>query len=195
MSFSFHRGSLALDFVGTVGSRASSKPEERLPDGAALLRWLAEAGLPVPTRIDKEELESAIALREAIYLLGTNLLEGKPWPTAALERVKQAALAPEGGRRLAAKGGARWVTEAPLRLALARIAEDAILRLASDAKRLTRCQLPGCGALLLSSSRSEPRRWCSMETCGNRAKVASFRARTRRKQPAQKSSRSVSPTR
>src|SRR5262249_16265477 len=81
------------------------------------------------------------------------------------------ALGPEGGRRLASTGGARWVTEAPLRLALARIAEDAILRFTADAKRLTRCKLPSCGALLLSSSRGERRRWCSMETCGNRAKV------------------------
>jgi predicted RNA-binding Zn ribbon-like protein len=184
VSFSFHRGSLALDFAGTVGSRASNKSEERLPDVAALLRWLGEAGLPVPARIDQKELESALALREAIYLLGASLLDGKRWPTAALDRVNRAALGPEGGRRLAATGGARWVTESPLRLALARIAEDAIARLAADAKRLTRCKLPGCGALLLSSSRGEPRRWCSMETCGNRAKVASFRARMRRRKPA-----------
>jgi len=187
VSFSFHRGSLALDFVGTVGLRASNKPEERLPDSAALLRWLGEARLPVPTGIDQGELESARTLREAIYLLGTSLLDRKRWPTAALDRVNQAALGPEGGRRLASTGGARWVTEAPLRLALARIAEDAILRFTADAKRLTRCKLPSCGALLLSSSRGERRRWCSMETCGNRAKVASFRARIRRRDAAKSS--------
>jgi len=33
--------------------------------------------------------------------------------------------------------------------------------------------------LLLSRSRSDRRRWCSMELCGNRAKVAAFRERQR----------------
>jgi predicted RNA-binding Zn ribbon-like protein len=181
MTFSFHRGSLALDFVGTMGARASSKPDERLPDGAALLRWLAEAGLPVPTRITQAELDTARALREAIYLLAVNSLDGKGWLPGAVNLVNRAALGPVGGRRLFARDRIRWVTNAPLKLAFARIAEDAVLFLGRDARRLTRCKLPDCGALLLSSSRGDPRRWCSMETCGNRAKVANFRARMRRR--------------
>ncbi|MEO7039266.1 MAG: CGNR zinc finger domain-containing protein [Candidatus Elarobacter sp.] len=42
-----------------------------------------------------------------------------------------------------------------------------------------RCELPGCGGLLLSHSRGPARRWCTMETCGNIAKVAAHRARAR----------------
>jgi predicted RNA-binding Zn ribbon-like protein len=59
------------------------------------------------------------------------------------------------------------------------VAGDAIERFADDAPRLTRCSLPSCGALLLSRSRSDARRWCSMELCGNRFKVAAHRERRR----------------
>jgi predicted RNA-binding Zn ribbon-like protein len=33
--------------------------------------------------------------------------------------------------------------------------------------------------LFLDTSRSHTRRWCSMEQCGNRSKVAAFNARSR----------------
>ena len=65
-------------------------------------------------------------------------------------------------------------------LALGRVAHDAIRLLSTEPERLTLCELPSCGALLLSRSRSDRRRWCSMELCGNRAKVAAYRARQRK---------------
>jgi predicted RNA-binding Zn ribbon-like protein len=73
----------------------------------------------------------------------------------------------------------RWETRAPVRAALGRIAADAIDVFTSLRDRLVICELPSCGALLLSKSRGAARRWCSMETCGNVAKVAAHRARAR----------------
>jgi predicted RNA-binding Zn ribbon-like protein len=73
----------------------------------------------------------------------------------------------------------RWATKAPVAVALGRIAADAILQLSREPERLGRCAREDCGALILSRSRSEPRRWCSMELCGNRAKVAAYRARAK----------------
>jgi len=178
--FSFHRGSPALDFLGTVGQRASDAPEERVPDAPALATWLREAGLPEPSRVTEAERTRALALREALYALGTQTLEARPLDRAALELANEAARERGSGARvLLPRGGASWATRDPLRLALALLAEDAILRFTEDRERLARCELPGCGALLLSRSRSDRRRWCSMETCGNRAKAAAFRARSR----------------
>jgi len=71
------------------------------------------------------------------------------------------------------------VTEAPVAVALGRLAADAIDLLAREPERLGRCAREDCGALILSRSRSERRRWCSMELCGNRAKVAAYRARSK----------------
>ena len=180
MSFSFHRGSLALDFVGTVGSRASDAPEERLPEGDALAAWLREAGLVADARPTAADLEAARRLRVAIHTLGVALVKHRPLDGRALAVVNRAA---QGLRRgapaLDARAEVRWDSDAPVALALGRIALDAIERFAGEPERLAICELPGCGALLLSRSRSDRRRWCSMELCGNRAKVAAYRARAR----------------
>lgn len=39
------------------------------------------------------------------------------------------------------------------------------------------CEADKCGGFFLDLSRSKPRRWCSMDTCGNRAKVQRHRAK------------------
>lgn len=180
MRFSFHRGALALDLVGTVGGRASAAPEERLPDAVALGTWLAEAGLAEGTTPTEGELAGAKLLREAIHRVGAALLDGAPARRADVATVNQAARALRGGApKLTPALAVRWEADDPVAFALARVAADAIDLLAHRADRLARCELPGCGALLLSRSRGEGRRWCSMETCGNRAKVAAFRARQR----------------
>ncbi len=180
MKFSFHRGSLALDFAGTVGSRASEAPEERLPDTDALRRWLAESGLAADVRPDEADLAAARRLREAIFRVLSDAIDGRRADSGSLAVVNRAA----GGLRLGApqldaRLRARWVTEAPVAVALGRLAADAIDLLAREPERLGRCAREDCGALILSRSRSERRRWCSMELCGNRAKVAAYRARSK----------------
>lgn len=182
MSFSFHRGSLALDFVGTVGRRTSAEPEERLPDPAALAAWLLAAGLPVPARVGEADLKEARALREALFALGLGTLRREPLDPAALRLLNGAARGrAHGALQLEARGAWSWWADDPLRAALGQIAEDAVVCFTVERERLARCELEGCGALLLSRSRSDARRWCSMETCGNRAKAAAFRARRRRR--------------
>jgi predicted RNA-binding Zn ribbon-like protein len=46
------------------------------------------------------------------------------------------------------------------------------------AGRIRQCSGEGCALLFVDQSRSGHRRWCSMAGCGNKAKVANFRART-----------------
>ncbi|HYV67767.1 MAG TPA: CGNR zinc finger domain-containing protein [Myxococcales bacterium] len=180
MTFSFHRGSLALDFAGTVGSRASEAPEERLPDADALRRWLAESGLAADARPDEADLTAARRLREAIFRVLSDSIDGGRVDAGSLAAVNHAAEGLKlGAPQLDARLQVRWVTDVPLAVALGRIAADAIELLAREPERLGRCAREDCGALILSRSRSERRRWCSMELCGNRAKVAAYRARSR----------------
>jgi predicted RNA-binding Zn ribbon-like protein len=179
--FTFHRGSPALDFAGTVGHRAGT-PEERLTDCAALEAWLREAGLiGRGVHATDRELAEARALREAIVRAGLALADERSPARADLSAIDAAArwsalATPALDPRTLAR---RWDTSAPVRAALGRIAADAIDVFANRRERLVRCELPGCGALLLSQSRGPTRRWCSMETCGNVAKVAAHRARAR----------------
>jgi len=65
-----------------------------------------------------------------------------------------------------------------LSLPLARIALSiANLQLIPATRRIGQCEGDPCGGFFLDNSRSKPRRWCSMDTCGNRAKVRGFRNR------------------
>jgi predicted RNA-binding Zn ribbon-like protein len=178
VTFSFHRGSLALDFVGTVGKRGSATSEERLTHGGALGDWLVEAGLLASARPRAEDLGRARGLREAIYAAAAALMAGEKPEPRTIRVINRAAWALKlAAPRLTASGGEVWVSSAPIQTALARVAADAIARLANDVDRMTFCELAGCGALLLSHSRSDRRRWCSMALCGNRAKAAAHRAR------------------
>jgi predicted RNA-binding Zn ribbon-like protein len=79
----------------------------------------------------------------------------------------------------ALEGGNRRAGAAAVRVsqALSSIARDAVAILAAADGRIRRCA--GCGRVFHDDSRTGNRRWCSMLTCGNRAKVAAFRARTR----------------
>lgn len=179
--FSFHRGSPALDFVGTV-SRRASQGEERLPDPAALDAWFREAGLvDGRTHATAADLRAARALRESIAAVLAALATGTVPPRADVAAINEAARA----CALATPSlhgpplRVRWTTDHPVDAALGRIAADAIDVAATRRDRLVRCELEGCGALLLSASRGAARRWCSMETCGNVAKVAAHRARLR----------------
>jgi predicted RNA-binding Zn ribbon-like protein len=178
-AFAFNRGSLALDFVGTVGWRRSDRPVERLVDPTDLSRWLTEAGLADATLAAPTQAEYAQAreLREAIARAGMALAENAAPAADDIEQINRAASDIARGVPYLHELEERWWTDEPVRFALARVAVDAIHVFSQQREQLTRCSLPDCGALLLSRARNEPRRWCSMETCGNRAKVAAFRAR------------------
>jgi predicted RNA-binding Zn ribbon-like protein len=178
--FGFHRGSLALDFAGTVGRRDST-PVERLPDRSALAAWLREASLvPAGTAVHAEDLGAAHTLREAIARAGRSIADGgtpDPADVAAInETAARAAAAPALDPETLRM---RWPASNAVAAALSRIASDAIDVFALRREQLIRCELPGCGALLLSHSRGPRRRWCSMNTCGNVAKAGAHRARRR----------------
>jgi predicted RNA-binding Zn ribbon-like protein len=47
-----------------------------------------------------------------------------------------------------------------------------------NSSRLRQCESESCAILFLDESRTGERRWCAMASCGNRAKVRSFRERS-----------------
>jgi predicted RNA-binding Zn ribbon-like protein len=66
--------------------------------------------------------------------------------------------------------------------ALSVIAADAISIIAGERDgRLALCAAPTCRAAFFDTSQSRTRRWCDMNTCGNREKKARFLANQRKK--------------
>ena len=68
----------------------------------------------------------------------------------------------------------------PIDDALARLSQPFVIELTEGhPDRIKTCASDTCDWIFYDSSRTLPRRWCDMATCGNRAKAARHRARTK----------------
>ncbi|MFD4771025.1 CGNR zinc finger domain-containing protein [Streptomyces niveus] len=178
----FRLGSvLATSFTGTLSERHGNAVE-RIPTPRRLVDWLAVSGLAVDS-CTPAQLDLARELRESIHAAATAaaVQDALPSPTVRVinDRSAQgraAAVLTPGGERLWRLGPASRVEDA-----LGVIAADAIGVIAGERDgRLALCASPTCRAAFFDTSRSRTRRWCDMNTCGNRQKKARFQANQRR---------------
>ncbi len=74
--------------------------------------------------------------------------------------------------------GVNWTAGHAVEAALSTLARDAIALLTSpQARRVKECAHSDCSLLFLDDSQARRRRWCSMNRCGNLAKIANYRSR------------------
>ncbi|MFD6335180.1 CGNR zinc finger domain-containing protein [Streptomyces niveus] len=178
----FRLGSvLATSFTGTLSERHGNAVE-RIPTPRRLADWLAVSGLPVDS-CTPAQLDLARELRESIHAAATAAAVQDALPAPAVQVINDrsaqgravAVLTPEG-ERLWRLGPASRVEDA-----LGVIAADAIGVIAGEQDgRLALCASPTCRAAFFDTSRSRTRRWCEMNTCGNREKKARFQASRRK---------------
>jgi predicted RNA-binding Zn ribbon-like protein len=191
--FLFLGNQLTLDFLNTRPVQ-NGEPLELLPDFNALLRWFQAAGLlssREATHIEREWGQSGEARR---------MLE----ETRALREVlRKETLAWEDGGSIhhsTATDLNRLMAEHPMRTRLkgngnklstelyftvhkpqdlfAPLAQSAAMLFTSvDHSRVRKCGQ--CVLHFLDTSKKGTRRWCSMQLCGNRLKVAAYARRTR----------------
>lgn len=163
---------LAFRFTATLGNRTGTVPLERLDAPGRLRLWLRAVGLDLARDATADELASAIELREAIYRLGSATARGLAHTAPDVAVLNAAAANGNPVAQLAARRS-RWMLDPrrPVADALSVIARDAITVLgAGPAERVRTCEGANCAGLFLDTSRGGNRRWCSMNTCGNRAK-------------------------
>jgi predicted RNA-binding Zn ribbon-like protein len=173
--FKFRGDRLALDFTATLGGRRRAEPTELLAEPHDLGRWLVAARLASRSPpVTPAELDGARELREAIYALARARVDGRPLAAADRAVVNRWAKLPARVPQLAADGTIAWSGNGAGLLAT--IARDAIeLFGGSRADRIRACSGEGCAIVFFDASRAGERRWCSMASCGNKAKVRRFR--------------------
>jgi len=177
---------LCLDFTNTLRHRGRA-PQETLASFDDLRRWCAAncggAG-PAPESPARAAaiLTDAIALREAIYRVFHAVSDGRP-PAPADLVMLNAALAQAPARRRIVRGAAGfgWSIAQPVPGAAAMLApvlwSAADLLAGPDLARVRYCANDQCQWLFIDDSKNRSRRWCSMESCGNRAKARRHYAR------------------
>ncbi|SMH30745.1 Conserved protein containing a Zn-ribbon-like motif, possibly RNA-binding [Rathayibacter oskolensis] len=173
----FDSGNPALDFAHSGPMLGA--PGERLDSDSALAAWIAERFDAVGEGAAGARLADALMLRAAIARLAAAAEAGTPGDAGDVDVVNLLAAMPDIPPVLS--GGARQAgrTSAGALQALSTIAREAVDLLGGGtAGRLRRCAAEDCRLLYLDVSRAGTRRWCSMQRCGNRAKVRAHRLRT-----------------
>jgi predicted RNA-binding Zn ribbon-like protein len=167
-----------LDFVGTLRARRNAVPTETLTSPESLEAWFRESGLvDGDTPCEPSDLERAVALREAVYLLVVDTLAGDDYDAAALTLVNDTARMPSAVPQLTREG--RRVEATPQQ-ALSSLARQAVQLLGGpEAALLKECSRGECTQVYLDRSHGGRREWCAMDPCGNRIKAAAYRARKR----------------
>jgi predicted RNA-binding Zn ribbon-like protein len=173
---------LVEDFLNTLDLRSFRRHGEvhvggdALPTPAALNLWLTGHGLVSRSaRASTAELRIAHRLRSALRDAVTR--DELDEPTLRRANGVLAAipvhveLARDGELRLAGSAGAVPRALAEMLTVAVRSSADGSWR------RLRACAAPECRWVFYDDSRSGAGRWCSMSSCGNRAKTARYRAR------------------
>lgn len=187
----------ALEFLNTSMLSSRGEPVELIGDGRAFLAWLVDTGLVdsreaarLPKRFSAAVLDRVAAeVRSLRGWAADWLMRWRAAPHARYEpelrRLNQLlarasdvreVVRRDGGLALAEHHRFDDVTELPALLA----AQLADLITHEDPELVKRCDGSACVLWFLDRTKAHRRRFCSAATCGNRDKVAAFRARERR---------------
>jgi predicted RNA-binding Zn ribbon-like protein len=199
----FIAGAPALDFLNSVATPVDV-PVEWLDDGEGLLAWLRQAQL-VPALVLKEVREqSSPSQLDRVAAQARSLRE---WFRGFVEKERGGTLSRDALKRLerlnrllerdesfgqimplTGRDNAfelrmvrRWRSAEALLFPIA----EAMARFvcSEDFAYVKACEGPACTLLFADRTRGRARRWCSMAICGNRAKQAAHRHRSREDQP------------
>lgn len=177
----FEAGAESLDFAYTGDMGRGEPVAERLHTPAELGAWLAEhVGRIRADDVNERDLADARILRDVLTRLYTAAADGESYAADDVDTLNLFAAMPdippalEGGRRQAGTDRIR------IAQAFSTLAREAVGNLAHDDEhRIRRCDADDCRMVFRDESRTNNRRWCSMQRCGNRAKVRAHRARLR----------------
>jgi len=194
--YDFDSGNLALDFANTSDWHGSDQPQENLTGYDDLVTWgeqgklltmaQAESFRQAAARQPEEAsrvFQRALSLREAIYRIFSSLYAGRSLSADELATLNAELKKAMPNLELVLQTSGlewRWLEGTnDLDRMLWPVARATAQLLTSDQlDRVRECEDDrGCGYLFIDQSKNHSRRWCSMESCGNRAKARRHYAR------------------
>jgi predicted RNA-binding Zn ribbon-like protein len=196
--FELSGGSLCLDFANTWGNQADPG-SDHLQDYEHLLAFgrqtgqLKEQPAAALSRAATEDAEKAasafslsLELRQVIYRIFSNRASCREVQLSDVNRINALLGEALSHRRLEQRDGEfvwSWtdVDLDDLRTPIWPIIESAASLLTSgEFACISECNADDCNWLFLDHSRGGTRRWCSMKSCGNRAKARRHYRRQRK---------------
>ncbi|MGV8875886.1 MAG: CGNR zinc finger domain-containing protein [Rhodoglobus sp.] len=174
----FDSGARALDFAYT-GAMGGNPAGEQLHSPAELSTWLAARFEEFDGTLSDRDLTDARGLRAAIATIASALSINELADPHQIDVINLFAATPDVPPQLAGGGMKAGRTSVRCGQAFSTMAREAVTLFSSQQhERIRQCAADDCALVFFDESRSNNRRWCSMQRCGNRAKVRSHRART-----------------
>jgi predicted RNA-binding Zn ribbon-like protein len=187
---------MCLDFVNTVTwDGPDMVRDDQLRGYGQLLDWAADRGALGEEEVEQLREEAAAdadarrralgrawAFRRALHDCFRAVVRREAPPATSIALVNAAIVAAPPRFALApgADGIALAIPAGPHPDPLRSVLRSALHLLASpDLGRMRECAAERCGRLYLDQTKNNSRRWCDMETCGNRAKARRHQARKR----------------
>lgn len=172
----FVAGDIALDFANTIYRRKPKLGADLFNNNDALVGWLARVRL-LPGNANFEDPDAALSEARSLRELFWGIFE------AQSEDREPPADAVAGLLNIAGSGIGTDISIGPDGSATPRTPRGALIavalhgiRLALNPPRQRVRACDECGWFFVDTSRGRRRRWCSMKTCGNRAKAARYRS-------------------
>jgi predicted RNA-binding Zn ribbon-like protein len=185
-----------FDFLNT-DDRENGFPLDRLPTLGDALIWFVDRGVIHGEGADRlrtqakadplgadRDLARIRTVRGALREVADAIVEHRPPQGGALDTVNRALHARQVIELVPSFDGCVAVDHRhvgdPIDDALARLCDPLVQELtAGDPERIRICADDTCRFVFFDTSRTGRRRWCDMATCGNRAKAARHRARSK----------------
>ncbi|SLN33739.1 CGNR zinc finger domain-containing protein [Ruegeria meonggei] len=171
MSYSTHSivrpiaGRLALDFLNTANWTTDDRVlEEKIESFSDLELWMRALSLPDALPPDLiEDLHTFRSQLRSLFVKG--------------ERVSIDQFTKHVSKLVIHEcGTVEYVRQQPI-LSLIAVSALSVLSDERELKRVKKCPGSECGWLFIDETKNGRRKWCTMETCGNRAKSARNYAR------------------
>jgi predicted RNA-binding Zn ribbon-like protein len=184
-----------FDFLNTDDTD-NGFPLEKMPTLDSALSWFVDRGVIHLEGADRRrveadrdpataarDLERVHAVRSALREVAEAIAEHRAPHDGALDTVNRTLHARQVIELVPASDGVsvdhRHIGD-PIDDALARLADPLVTELTSGhPERIRICDSHTCQWLFYDTSPTRRRRWCDMSTCGNRAKAARHRARSK----------------
>jgi predicted RNA-binding Zn ribbon-like protein len=193
--FEYIGGDLSADFTNTKSGRYDAPGHEHIQTYADVVEFARQAGALRPAeakhlievaekRPDKatQTYRRSVALREAVWRAFSRISQEKEPAREDVDVIGAEAADAMAHARVVRNGnsfGWEWPETDDLARPLWPIARAASDVLTSDEDRshLRECSDDTCAWLFVDRTKNHSRRWCEMETCGNRAKQRRFQTR------------------
>jgi predicted RNA-binding Zn ribbon-like protein len=189
--WSFQAGNLALDFANTVNWHASDNPGELLINYGDLANWAKDYSLLTPGEFKhlteeahrqpdaaRKVLKNAIDLRETIFRIFSAIANDTMPEVKDLKKLKEIWEQAVNEAEIVHQEKEfswSWEKQPPALEKMFWLVSGAAIDLLLRKKSLSQvgqcADDRGCGLLFIDTSRNHSRQWCSMESCGNRAKA------------------------